>query len=146
MLSDYITPREENYVLSEESARDEVRRILDFYEIELDENAGEEEVKNTGDLLDELARYFRLGKLETREDPKKGFCVVQHVSGGTEITYRELKGKDLNVLEKFDRLHLRSAYRELLGLLSGYGTDVIEKLKGRDKSAALGLAILFSMA
>jgi hypothetical protein len=66
-LSDYITPKKEEYILSEENGKAEVRRLLDFYEIELDPDAEEEAVKNTASLFDELARYYRLGLLETRK-------------------------------------------------------------------------------
>jgi hypothetical protein len=40
----------------------------------------------------------------------------------------------------------RRRYRALLGKLSGLGEDAIYKLKGRDKNAAVTLAIVFTMA
>jgi hypothetical protein len=144
-LQDYITPREEEYPLSEETAKAEVRRLIDFYEIELDPNVGEGAVKATEKLLDTLAKYYRLGLLENKPDDK-GFTVAQRLKNGTILTYRELAGDDVTVAQRIPPQETLARSYALMGRLCGYGADALKKLKGRDKDAMLGLSEIFFWA
>ena len=146
-LSDYVTKRnEEEYKLSEETAREAVRELIDFYEIEFDEDAEEKALKNTEKFLDKIAEFYRLGLLENKRDDTLGFCVVQRLKSGQVLTYRELKGDDPAVADKLPRDAAHERAWALMGRLCSLGADAVKKLKGRDKQAMLGMAEVFTWA
>ena len=135
--------REGDYKLSEESASIMVRELLDFYEIDppgdLDNNVIDEQ-------LDELMKAYRRGEVENRQDDTLGFCVIQHLKNGNTLTYRELKGKDRIAFEGYSENRHVSKIHSILGKLSGFGEDAIEKLGGRDWRNAKSIALVFTMA
>jgi hypothetical protein len=129
-----------DYKLSEEAGRDAVLELISFYEIKFDE----EPDKDFDKLMNQLAGYYRMGLLENKQDEKSGFCVVQHLTGGKDITYREMKGKDRLVHAKYDaKTQTDEKVDALLGKLSGFGADIITDLKGDDRRAAVLVAALF---
>ncbi|GHV78080.1 hypothetical protein AGMMS49942_29010 [Spirochaetia bacterium] len=132
--------------IGEEAALAEFQKILKFYEVGIDDATNADAKKTLEDTFDELVMAFRWGELEL-EDGEQGFKIIQHLSNGQSITYRELKAADAKVLERFDRQkEAQAASFAILGRLSGIGDDAIRVLKGQDKTNAVGLSILFFMA
>jgi len=136
---------ESKYKLSEESAEASVRELLNFYEIDPTRSNPDWE-KALDEGLDDLAKAYRRGEFENKQDDTLGFCVIQHLKDGDELTYRELNGKDRICLEGFDETKTISKTYAILGKLCGHGEDVIAKLKGRDWQNARNLSLVFIMA
>jgi hypothetical protein len=136
----YKTAKEPDYKLSEEAGREAVMELVNFYELEFEEDGDEK----FGSAMNALAGYYRIGLLENKQVEKKGFCVVQHLAKGQDITYREMKGKDRLAHGKYDvKKETDEKVDAILGKLSGYGADMISDLRGDDRRAAVLLAALF---
>jgi hypothetical protein len=153
MASKWVREKKRDYKLSEESAREEVFRLLDFYGIEIKETENiptddEEKTEKTIDkVLDELAEYYRRGVFENRKDEKNGFCVVQRLTNGEELVYREMQGRDRLAHGKFDaQKQYNEKVASLLGRLCGLGDDAIIKFMGDNHKAAATLALVFFVA
>ena len=136
--------------LSVETAETELRRLMDHYEIGIDDAADEEEnLKTVKAGFEELLNAFRWGELETGDDEKNGFHVIQHLTGKDtrDILYRELKPADAKVLTRYDRRKEGTQMTmDLMGRLSGIGADAMWTLKGQDKITMAALAMIFMMA
>jgi len=136
--------KEGEYKLSEESAEEQVRELLDFYEIDPPEINSD--INPVEEQLDELMKAYRRGEIENKHDETSGFCVIQHLKNGKVLTYRELKGKDRIAFEGYSENKHISKIHSILGKLCGYGEDAIEKLNGRDWRNARAIALVFTMA
>ena len=135
-----LAPKKE-YKLSEESAQAELGRLIEYYEVDLDDVAPEQETA-VNQIMNRLLSAFRQGKLELKEDAEKGLQIMQHLKNGDTITFRELKGSDRTKLEiagtdAVKRMHV------LVGLLCGLGADAIGKLPAGDLRVTEGLAGYF---
>jgi hypothetical protein len=143
-LADYISDKQPEYKISEESAKEQVRELISHYELdfsfEQDDKDGE---KATERILDALTGFYREGLIENVKDDNLGLCVVQHTGKGMLIRYREVKGDDCAVVEKYGENEKYTRIWALMGRLCGQGEDIVKKLKGRDKQAMIGLAWLF---
>jgi hypothetical protein len=136
-------PRE--YKLSEESAREQVMELLEFYGVELkDDSGGSDKGITADDILDDLADYYRMGLLENKQDEKLGFCVIQHLKNGQTLVYREMKGKDRLVHSGYsmEKDYTKKA-AAILGKLCGLGEDAVIGLMKDDYKAASTLAFVF---
>ena len=128
---------EKKFVLSEESARAELGKLMAYYEIDFDVEPEQETAVNQ--IMQRLLTAFRQGKIELKEDAEKGLSIIQHLKNGDTMTYRELKGSDKTKLEAAGADPLRRMHL-LMGLLSGYGADVIGKLPAGDLRVCEALA------
>ena len=131
------------YKISEESAEELVREVLDHYEIDPQRNDPEQE-KIVEETLNDLLKAYRRGALENRKDDN-GLTVIQHLKNGKNLEYRELGGKDRICMEGFDNTRPYSRSYAILGKLCGLGEDAIMKLKGQDWKTAETLAVVFMM-
>jgi hypothetical protein len=132
--------KEPEYLIPEEAGREAVLELVNFYGIEF----GREPDKDFDLVMDQLAAYYRRGLLENKPDEKLGFCVVQHLENGKDITYREMKGEDRLVHGKYDaKTETDQKVNAVLGKLSGLGPDAVMKLMKDDRRAAVILASLF---
>ena len=129
------------FTLSEESARAELARLIAYYETDLDDAAPEQETA-INQIMNRLLTAFRQGKIELKEDAEKGLLIIQHLKNGDAMTYRELEGRDKTKLETAGTDPVRRMHT-LMGLLSGYGADVIGKLPAGDLRVAEALAGFF---
>jgi hypothetical protein len=128
------------YKLSLEAGRQAVLELVNFYDIEFD---GEPD-KAFDKIMDELAGYYRRGLLENKKDDALGFCVVQHLVKGQDLTYREMKGKDRLAHSRYDgKSQADEKVDAVLGKLCGLGDDAIASLMGDDRRAAALVAALF---
>jgi len=135
-----LTP-EKKFVLSEESARAELSRLVTFYETDLDDVTPDQEIA-IEQVLSRLLTAFRQGKIELNDDTEKGLSIIQHLKNGDTLTYRELKGSDKVKLESAGNDPTRRMHT-LMGLLSGFGSDVIGKLPSGDLRVTEALAGFF---
>lgn len=129
--------REENYVLSEESAREQFDLLLDFYDVDL------LRLDKTGEFKDlvesKLIKAIRQGKVEIENGEK--FLVKQTLRNGKEIVYKELNGMAKVHMERFKERHER--LYGLLAILSGKRTTDIQQISGSDVSIAEYLGTIF---
>jgi hypothetical protein len=144
-------PDDAEYKLSAENAELAVREFVEFYNISPDDEdpVHEDEAKARRGIertLNKLQEYYRLGKIENRRDETLGFCVVQHTSKGSEITYRELKVKDKTALDGYKDTQVYARVNALMGRLSGIGEDGITKISPPDYQVTEALAICFLLA
>jgi hypothetical protein len=136
---------ESKYKLSDKSAEEAVRELLDFYEVDPSSN-DEAQDKAVESILDDLAKAYRRGAFENKRDDTLGFCVIQHLKKGDTLTYREMGGKERIALDGYDQTRQIAKTQALLGKLCGLGEDVIKKLQGQEWKDARNLALVFIMA
>jgi hypothetical protein len=132
---------EKKFVLSEESARTELGKLCTYYATDFDDVTQDQAVA-VNQIMSRLLTAFRTGKLELKDDEEKGLMVLQHLKNGETFTYRELRGNDKTRLEAAGTDPSKRMYL-LMGLLSGYGADVIGKLPSCDLKICEGLAGFF---
>ncbi|MDR0475547.1 MAG: hypothetical protein LBH43_17975 [Treponema sp.] len=136
---------ESKYKLSEESADESVRELLNFYEVDPSRDNPNED-KALEESLNDLSKAYRRGAFENKHDDALGFCVVQHLKNGDTLTYRELGGRERIAMDGFDNNRQIAKVNALLGKLCGFGEDIIKKLKGQEWRDARNLALVFIMA
>ena len=129
-----------NKVLSRESASEQVARLLDYYDC--DRNDASEVFKS---VLLALENAFMLGRLEI-EIGEKGCVLKQHLGKPVEgmpnpLVYGDLTAKAKLEIDKYEGNYGRTF--ALLGVLSGEGKAVIEKLRLKDLSIAETLGAFF---
>jgi hypothetical protein len=138
----YQTKKEKEFKLSEEAGQAAVLKLIDFYGVELEFTKDAQDSADKS--LDNLRDYYRMGLLENKEDESLGFCVIQHLASGQTLTYREMKGSDRLVADRFDaKTQLNEKVNAILGKLSGLGDDAIMKLMRDDRKAAVLVATVF---
>jgi hypothetical protein len=138
-----IAPKKE-FKLSEESARAELGKLCAYYETDLDDVTPDQETA-VNQILARLLTAFRQGKLELLENTDTGLSIVQHTktkNGKDTLTYRELKGSDKTKLSTAGDDPTKRMYT-LMGLLCGYGTDIIGSLPAGDLRVTEALAGFF---
>jgi hypothetical protein len=131
------------YKLSEESAREILKTLCDYYEV--DPGAIPEEQQAGADLvLGRLVNAFRAGRLELKEDDKTGLSITQNLCNGETLTYREFRGELKPRMEAAagdDAAHKR--IHTLAGLMCGLGGDAIGKLSIPDLRVVEAVATFF---
>ena len=144
-VKDFFTnkPDEEKFKISEESATKEIQKILDYYEIDIEKDFDDEYRKVFDQSLSKAIKAVRLGRLSIKID-NEGIKITQSLkSGSTTITYREIDGvakiatRSVGKDDSFGKLY------EIMGSLSGLGSDAITKLKGVDLSLCECLGAIF---
>jgi len=128
---------EKDFVLSEESALAELKRLCAYYDVDINETAPEQSIA-VDHILSRLLNAFRAGKLELKEGDN-GLSIIQSLKGGNDIVYREICAADRTKLgaagdDAVKKMHY------LCGILSGLGTDAIGKMTAGDARVAEALA------
>jgi len=136
---------EMKYKLSEEVAFSEIKRILDFYEIDPEKDFDEDYKKIFENSINRAVKAIRLGRLEI--DDKNGtFKVVQHMRSGRkedDLVYRELDGRAKLSMANVKANDAHGKIYEVMGTLSNVGSDGIAKLKSVDLSLCEVLGSIF---
>ena len=132
-----------NFKISRESAEAELKRFLDYYEID-GGDFNEEQLKAHEQSKERIIKAIRLGRLEVGED---GFTLIQTlrdpVGESSTITYGELRGKaKVSMKSKSDTDYYGRCYA-VLGALSGLGDTAIINLRGVDLSLAECIGSIF---
>lgn len=130
------------YILTKENAKNELQKMLDYYEIEIDELEDDDLKKAIQQGYDRLVKAVRLSRLEIKIED--GIKIIQKLRDGTKvIEYREIDGKAKTEMagKKVDD-NYGKAYA-LMGALSGLGESAIKNLKGVDLSLCEVLGLIF---
>jgi hypothetical protein len=127
----------EEYIVSEESAKEQLAVILDYCDIEQERL---DKLKEKGqDVERKLIRAIREGRVEV--EVANGFSVTQTLENGKKLVYGEITG-----LIKHNIDGIESFYDRIVGILaalSGNKPATIHLLKNRDLTVAESLGILF---
>lgn len=127
---------------SKETAKNELKKMLDYYEIEIEEIEDEKLRTAIENSYNRLIKAVMKGRL--RINLNDGIEIVQKLKDGTtEIKYKEINGKAKTAMagKKEDDFYGK-AYA-LMGSLSGLGESAISSLKGVDLSLVEVLGLIF---
>jgi plasmid stabilization system protein ParE len=133
---------EDKYKLSVETAQNELKKMLDYYEIDIDtiEDGKLKDAIKSG--YDRLIKAVRLGRLEIKLE--KGIEVIQTLrSNGTKISYREIDGVAKAAMDGCPADAFNRKAQILMGSLCGMGEAAIKQLKGVDLSLCEVLGLIF---
>jgi plasmid stabilization system protein ParE len=130
------------YVFSRKVAEQEIEKMLDYYEIDIDEIEDKDLKRAIRGSFDRLIKAVRLGRLEIKLED--GIKIVQKLrDGSTKIEYREIDGVAKTAMAgKQDADYYGKSYA-LMGSLSNLGEAAIKKLKGPDLSLVEVLGMIF---
>jgi hypothetical protein len=133
--------KEEKYKLSVSSARSELKKMTDYYEIEIEEIEDENLRKGIQQGYDRALQAIRKGRLQVKVE--NGIKIIQTTKKGETIEYREIDGNAKAAMDGHPaEAYYRRAYA-LLGALSGNGEAAVKNMKGVDLSLAEVLGLLF---
>jgi len=135
----------EKYILSKDAAKNELKKMLDYYEIDIDEIEDKDLKRAIMQGYDRLIKAVRLGRLEIKLE--SGIQVIQYRRADEDksdpIIYREIDGVAKSEMAgKAADDNYGKAYA-LMGSLSGLGEAAIKKLKSVDLSLAEVLGLIF---
>lgn len=132
----------EKYILTKKNAENELEKMLDYYEIDIDEIEDKELRKAIRQGYDRLIKAVRLGRLEIKLD--NGIEIIQTLrSNNSKITYKEIDGVAKTQMAGKDEKDYYGKSYALMGSLSELGEDVIKKMKGVDISLVEVLGMIF---
>ena len=134
-----------DYILSNEVAQEQLDLMLDFYDIDPEENSIDEaQEKGVKTAFVKLRKAIRLGVIEIKETDGK-LQVKQNFYKDKEksIEYKTLTGQAKIGMGKKGDKDFHGRMYALLGYLSGLGERAILNLEGKDLSVAECLGMLF---
>ena len=130
------------FVLNKDAAKDVVKKIFDYYEIEVDSIEDKEQKKFIQQNFDRLIKSARLGRLEV--DTTDGIKIKQHLrDSDTVIQYKEIDGYAKKAMAGKDPNDFYGRIYAVLGSTSELGEAAISKLKGVDLGLAEVLGAIF---
>ncbi len=140
--SDAAPEKDPKYKLSRESAKEILNKMMEYYEIEIDEIEDEKLKAAIQGSYDRAINSIRRGRLQVKIENGE-IKVTQTTRKGGVFEYREIDGESKTVMDAYpgDAIYKR-AYA-LLGSLSGNGETAFKKMKGVDLSLAEVLGLLF---
>jgi hypothetical protein len=130
------------YILSKSAAKNELQKMLDYYEIDIDDIEDKKMKASIKQGYDRLIKAVRYGRLEIKIED--GITVIQKLKSGNEtLEYREIDGTaKTEMAGKQEDDYYGKSYA-LMGSLSGMGETAIKKLKGVDLSLVEVLGMIF---
>lgn len=136
---------ETKYILAKEAAELEVKKIFDYYEIDLEEIEDKEQKKFIQMNYDRLIKAVRLGRLEVKLE--KGIQIIQHLRDSQEaVIYVEINGEAKSATAGKDKEDFYGRIYAVQGSLTGVGEAGIKKMKGVDLSLCEVLGAIFLSA
>jgi len=132
---------ESEFTLSKESAENEMKKLLDYYEIKIDAIEDENLKKAIKQGYDRAIQAVRRKRLQIKLE--NGIQVIQTTRNGGIFTYREIDGSAKCAMDGYPAEAMYKRAYALLGSLSGDGEKAIMNLKGVDLSLAEVLGLLF---
>lgn len=137
-------------LLSEESAREQVMELLDYYDIDPEQQAEDAkpgEIPAFDKALLQIQKYVQRGALEVSRDERGKIKVVQNLEDGkSALIYPEIGARHKIAMETFDPKAGYSRIYAFMGALSGVGKGGIEKLAPRDLGVVEVLGMVFLAA
>lgn len=132
---------DEKYILSKESAENELKKMFDYYEIDVEEIETPELKKAIKAGYERLIKNVRFGRLEIKIE--SGIQIAQTLKNGEKINYREIDGIAKSEMAGKEANDYYGKSYALMGSLSGLGEAAIKKLKGVDLSLCEVLGLIF---
>lgn len=135
--------QKKEYLISEESAMDEICKFLDYYDIDIATLEMTETTEIAGEkVLDSLIRYYRTGQIKNKED-EKGFQIVHKLRSGDEIIYNEVTAVKKRTMDKLETKEQYGKIHTFMGALCGLGLDGVDKLHATDLQVLEVLGSIF---
>jgi hypothetical protein len=129
--------------ISIQSAQNELNKMMDYYEIEVDEIEDEELKKAIKQGYERAIKAVRKGRLEIKVENGTIKIIQTMKDGKTKYVYKEIDGEaKMAMAGKKQDDYYGKAYA-LMGSLSENGENAVKKLKGVDLSLAEVLGMLF---
>lgn len=127
--------------ISEEVAENEVQKLLDFYEIEIDD------IDNNGlkSSITSLKKAVRKGRLEIKDEGIIVQTLKRHKGEIGTLEYKELNGQAKKAMGRARPDDANGRLYELLGSLSGMGSKAISNLRGVDLSLAESIGVVLML-
>jgi plasmid stabilization system protein ParE len=130
-----------DYKFDKKAAHETIKKMLDYYEIDIDEIEDKDLKRAIKQGYDRLIKAARLGRLSVKLED--GIKIIQTLKNGESIEYREIDGvAKTEMAGKQADDHYGKSYA-LMGSLSGLGEGAIKQLKGVDLSLAEVLGLIF---
>jgi len=147
-MSKYALKKKKEYLLSEESATEQIVELLTYYDIDVEKIGDNNEAgaASLETILDNLNGYVRQGVLEVVRDKDSKLTVVHTLTSGDKVTYGEVSAKAKLAMDKFKQDETYRRIYGMMGSLSGLGSAVIEKMSAHDLSVVEALGTVFSNA
>jgi len=136
---------EDKYILGKEAAELEIKKIFDYYEIDVEEIEDKEQKKFIKMNYDRLVKAARLGRLEVKTE--KGIQIIQHLRDRKEtLTYYEIDGNAKTATAGKDKEDFYGRIYAVQGVVTKEGEGAIKLLKGVDLSLCEVLGAIFLSA
>jgi plasmid stabilization system protein ParE len=133
---------DDKYVLSKQSAENEVKKIFDYYEIDLDDIEDKDQKKFIKQNFDRLIKAARLGRLSVNTDD--GIKITQVLrSSGEKVEYQEISGKAKTATAGKQADDFYGRIYAIQGVTSQLGEAAIKDMKGVDLSLCEVLGAIF---
>lgn len=152
-MSKYSLKTPKAYKLSEESATESVVQLLEYYDIDIDrapdvpaDGSPQSPREALERALDQLTDYVRLGAIEIVVVEENELTVVQHLTGGYEITYREVSAKAKLAMDRVKGGGNYARIYAMMASLASLPPAAIEKMAPRDLAVVEILGTVFSNA
>jgi len=128
-------------ILSKKNAKDELQKMFDYYEIDIDDMDDKDLKKAIKSGFSQLVKGTMKGRLHIKLD--NGIKIIQTTRNKTEIIYREIDGNAKAEMDGFGATDFYGKSYALMGAISELGADAIKQLKGVDLSMAETLGMIF---
>jgi plasmid stabilization system protein ParE len=133
--------KKKEYILSKSAAENELEKMFDYYEIDVDEIEDKDLKKAIKQGYDRLIKAVRLGRLQIKIE--QGITVIQTLRNGEELVYKEINGEAKMAMAGKEQNDYYGKSYALMGSLSDWGEGAIKKLKGVDLSLVEVLGMIF---
>lgn len=141
-MSDQQQPIKEDKI-SLQTAKNELKKMMDYYEIEIDEIEDQDLKKAIKQGYERLTKAVMKGRLKVSIDDK-GITVIQTLkSTGKELKYKEINGEAKMAMAGKQADDYYGKSYALMGSLSEVGESAIKQMKGVDLSLVEVLGMIF---
>lgn len=128
--------------ISKESAREELKRFYEYYELDREE-LNQKQIEAIEPIEEHIIKGLQKGMIEFTDD--NGFTIVQKLKSGETVNYKEMNGHAKMAMSKKSETDYTGQNYALLGSLSGLGQAGIVALRGPDLKRAemIGSLLVF---
>ena len=140
---------EKKQLISEESAKEQLDILMDYYDIDKDDLENEEGPEAVQTLMNGLVRAIKNGRLEIKVDSELKLVVTQHLKHAPgdidTVDYNIVGQKARLAMDRVKSTKEQERMCAFMGSLSGLGVQGVSSLVGKDMGTMNRLATLFSM-
>ncbi len=140
---------EKKRLISEESAKEQLEALMEYYDIDKDDIEIEEGPEAVQTLMNGLVRAIRKGRLEIKLDSDQKLVVTQHLKHPpgdiADVDYSVVGQKARLAMDRVKSTKEQERMCAFMGSLSGLGSTGIGSLVAADMGTMNRLATLFSM-